>query len=113
MPNTPRSRGWRGNSFRESFSQGEARLRGGAGLLLLEDGLAAAIVGVDRVLGREAALEDRLGEGVLELRLDGALERPRAVDRIEAGFRQLGDRRVRDLEAEVHLRQARLERAEL
>ena len=78
--------------------------RGGLnGLLLLEHHLAAAVVDGDGVLGREASFEDRLRERVLDLRLDRALERPRAVHRVEADLGELGERRVGDLEAVVHL----------
>src|SRR3954466_8586902 len=80
---------------------------------LLERHPAAAPIDVDRVFGREAAFEDRLGERVLELRLDGALERSRAVHRVEPPPRKLAWRGVGDLELVVHLRQPRLQHLEL
>src|SRR5688500_19600971 len=88
-------------------------LRSGPRGLLLEQHSPAAPVDVNRVLGREAPFQDRLGERILHLGLDGALERPRAVNRVEAHLRQLGDCRVGDLEAVVHPGKACLQHVEL
>ena len=67
-------------------------LGGGLALRLLEHHPAAAPVDVDGVLRREAAFEDRFGERILDFGLDRALERPRAVDRVEADLGELADR---------------------
>src|SRR5438034_11642203 len=75
-----------------ALSQGRGRTSRGFLLLhlrLLEGERARLHVDVDRVLGREPALEDRFRERVLDLLLDRALERPRPVDRIEPRLRQL------------------------
>src|SRR5258708_24236455 len=108
---TPRSPSAHGPLNRGPAS---GRLSGGGFFRrLVEQHPAATPVDVDRVLRREAAFEDALRERVLDLRLDRALERPRAVDRVEADLGELADRGVRDLEAEVHLRKPRLQRVEL
>src|SRR5258706_510532 len=83
------------------------------GALLLEHHAPAAPVDADRVLGREAALEDRLRERILDLRLDGALERPRAVHRIEADLGQLRQRCIGDFQRVIHSRQPALENTQL
>ncbi len=63
--------------------------------------------------GRKRPSRIALRERVLDFRLDRALEGARAVDRVEADLGELAHRGVRDLEAEVHLREALLQRGEL
>jgi hypothetical protein len=61
----------------------------------------------------ETAFEDGHGQGILELRLDRALQRPRAINRIEAGRRHFRQRAIRNLQPQIELRQALFEIAEL
>src|SRR5690349_17396228 len=55
----------------------------------------------DRVAGGEVAAQDPLRERVLELLLDRALERPRAVDRVESRLREPVARFRREYERDV------------
>src|SRR5881628_195560 len=80
---------------------------------LTEDHLAAFFRDADGVAGDEIAREDLLGERVLDLLLDRALERARTVDRIEADFGDYGERRGRHVELDVELGEPRLEALEL
>ena len=64
------------------------------------------IVDDDVVAADELALQDLLRERVLELALDRALERPRAVDRIEADVAEQVEGAVADLELDAELGQA-------
>jgi hypothetical protein len=48
---------------------------------------------MDPVAGRELAPQDALGQRILDLLLDRALERPRAIDRIESGLAEQVARR--------------------
>src|SRR5690606_796561 len=59
-----------------------------------EHELPAFDIHPDAVLGRELAFQDRPRERVLDALLDRALQGPRAEHRVEAGLRQLGERRV-------------------
>src|SRR5713226_5228081 len=74
---------------------------------------AVAVFDSDQVLRREPAFENPLRERILDGLLDGALERPRAVDRIEAGLCELGERVFGDFELHLELRQPLLEIAQL
>jgi membrane-bound lytic murein transglycosylase D len=67
----------------------------------------------NHILRSEPPLEDQLRDGVLDLPLDGALERPRAEHRVEAGLGDLGQCRGRDVEPHVHRFEPLLERAQL
>src|SRR5256885_4256134 len=73
--------------------------------LLLEAEHPSLRIHPDGVLRRELAFQDRFRQRILDLLLDRALERPRAVDRIESGFRKLGHCRVAELDAHVHSRE--------
>src|SRR5450759_896453 len=66
-----------------------------------------------RVLGAEFAFEDALRERILDARLDRALERTRAIHRIEAGSGDLRQRAVGHVEPDVHPRQALPQNPEL
>ena len=54
-----------------------------------------------------------LCQGILQLLLNRALERPRAVDRIEADLDQLAHKRIADLQTELTLREPRTESVQL
>ena len=54
----------------------------------LKHDLAAARIDLDAILRTEFALEDPLCERILDLRLDGALQRSGTVKRVEAGIRE-------------------------
>src|SRR5215468_6585009 len=66
-----------------------------------EDELPVARGGADAIARDELALQDLLRERILDLLLDGALERPRPVHRIEAGLADQVARAV--LEHQVHV----------
>src|SRR5438445_4959133 len=74
---------------------------------------AAAIFDADDVLRGEPAFEDLFRERVLDALLDRALERPRAVDRIEAGPGELREGAVSNFQSHLELREALLEVAQL
>src|SRR6266705_3253406 len=74
---------------------------------------AAAVRDPDQVLRREPAFENPLRERVLDGLLDGALERPRSVDRVETALGELGERAFGDFELHLELRQPLLEVAQL
>src|SRR5512138_96514 len=61
----------------------------------------------------ELALEDPLRQRVLHLLLDGPLQRPRAVHRIEAGFAEQVARGVVERQVDVALREAAAQVAQL
>src|ERR1700740_309702 len=73
---------------------------------LAEGELAAARADADPVARHEFALQDTRRERVLDLLLDGALQRPRAVHRIEAGLAEQVARAVIERELDVALGQA-------
>ena len=77
------------NADRDAAARSGGRLTPPALFSLRERDLAAVRVDLDRVARREAAGEDLLRQRVLDLLLDRALQRPRAVDRVEAGLRDL------------------------
>ena len=78
-----------------------------------ERDLAARGADLHRVARRILAAEDLLRERVLDLLLDRALQRPRAVDRIEARRRDGLQRRVGHREPDLELREPRLQRLQL
>src|SRR5690348_5265059 len=61
---------------------------------LAEHQLAAFCIRMDGVAGAEFAGQNFLRERVFQLRLDRALQRTRAIDRIEAGIAQQHQRRI-------------------
>src|SRR5438094_4547402 len=80
---------------------------------VLELHRAAAVFDADDVLRGELAFEDLFRERVLDALLDRALERPRAVDRIEAGPGELREGAVSNFQSHLELREALLEVAQL
>src|SRR5437773_12195445 len=64
---------------------------------------------LDRIAGREPAGQDFLRQRIFDLLLDGSLQRPRAVDRIEARLRHLGQRRRGHVEPDLELGESRFE----
>ena len=62
---------------------------------------AVAFVDLDRLAVRDLAAQDRVGERVLEIFLDRALQRPRAVDRIVADPAEPGAGAVGELEHDL------------
>src|SRR5262249_30985145 len=78
-------------------------------LALIELGegeLAVLDADADAVARHELALQDPLRQRALDLLLDGALQRPRPIHRIEAGFPQEVARRVIERQLHVALGQA-------
>ena len=89
-----------GKPRRAKRAQISAALRGLAcGCALEKMKLAVHVVHYDSVLRSEAALENILRERILDLRLDRAVQRTRAVDRVEAHLGELGQRRIAHLAA--------------
>src|SRR5437762_13729535 len=88
-----RSRNWRANN----------PLGRDAGARFLEQHASAAVIDADAVLGGEAAFEDRFRQRVLDLGLDGALQLPRPVHRVEADLGELAQNCVGHLQPEVQL----------
>src|SRR5687767_13909450 len=80
---------------------------------LFEDHLPIPHIDPDRVFRPELAFEYRAGEGVLDLRLDRPLERPRAEHRIEADRSDLLQRGIGYFELHVHRRQTFLQVSDL
>src|SRR5690606_33097819 len=79
---------------------------GDLGGFLAEDQAVALGRHHDGVAGAELAGEDLLRQRVLQLLLDGALERPGAVDRVEADIAKQGQGAVLDAQADLPLGQA-------
>src|SRR5512135_3372034 len=63
-------------------------------------------VDADRVAGLELAFENLLRKRIFQLLLDSALERTRAVNRIEADVAEQVERLVRQLQRQLALSQA-------
>src|SRR5204863_8511115 len=61
----------------------------------------------------DPAFEDLFRERILDALLDRALERPRAVDRVETGLCELREGAVGDFEPHLELRQPLLEVTQL
>ena len=78
-----------------------------------ENQLSIARFDPNRVPGCEPAREDVLGETVLEIALDCALERPGAVGRVVADIGQEVFGRIRDFELHVTIGEALREDTEL
>src|SRR5690606_18772110 len=68
---------------------------------------------LDGVAVLDAPLENHAGQRVLQVALDHALERPRAVDRVVADVAQPGERPVVDLDRDLARRQQRPQAIEL
>src|SRR5579885_650743 len=73
---------------------------------LVEEDLASACRGADPVPGGELALEDPLRQRILDLLLDGALQRPGSIDRVEARLAEQIPRRIIEHQIHVPLLQA-------
>src|SRR6266481_6534148 len=74
----------------------------GLALIHLREGeLAVVRRDTDAVPGHELSLQDLLRQGILDLLLDGALQRPCAIHRIEAGLPEQVAGAV--LEREIHV----------
>src|SRR5690606_28539505 len=72
----------------------------------VEDDLVALHLGMHHGTRDELAGEDLLGQRVFDPALDGALERPRPVNRVVTHRHQLVQRLVADLQAQLALGQA-------
>ena len=61
---------------------------------------------MDAVLGHELALEQQLRQRVLYPLLNGPLQRPCAIHRVEPDLGQLGHSGIRHIQTQIHVRQA-------
>src|SRR5256885_2973186 len=80
---------------------------------LFELNRPAAVIDADDVLRGEPAFEDLFRERILDALLYRALERPRAVDRVEAGPGELREGAVSHFQSHLELREPLLEVAQL
>src|SRR5207247_6970750 len=87
--------------------------QGRTGLPLGKRHLAVFLRDMNRVAGGEIAGEDLPSQRILDLLLDCALERPRAIDRIESDLGDGVERFERNIESDVELGKPRLEASEL
>src|SRR5450631_1699512 len=80
---------------------------------LLERKRAVAHADLDAAARNEFAFQDALREGIFDLLLDGALQRPRTVHRIESRLGNEVARLVIEHEAHVALEKPRAQEAQL
>src|ERR1700734_3296061 len=73
--------------------------------LLLENQRIALQLGDHPVAGDEIPAQNLLRQRILDLRLNGALQRPRSVHRVEARFADLVARLIVQAQRDVALRQ--------
>src|ERR1700677_2397788 len=73
---------------------------------LFEHQRVALDFGDDAIAGDEVALEDPLRQRIFDLRLNGALQRPGAIHRVEARLADLVARVIVEPKGDVALRQA-------
>src|SRR5580658_4704428 len=94
---------------RRSISNGASSMDA----LLLEYQRIALELGDHPVAGHEIPAQNLLRQRILDLRLNGTLQRPRAVDRVESGFADLVARIIVQAQSDVALRQPLAQTAQL